>query len=81
MALRESLLNRGIRSEPLTVSHAFHSRLLDPMLEELREAAADVASSRNLTGQVSKSDRCGAEDATSAAASRNSSSIGSSSRE
>ena len=38
--LRSMLERDGIRTKPLTVSHAFHSALLDPILPALEEAAA-----------------------------------------
>ena len=48
-----------IAAHPLPVSHAFHSRLLEPMLDELAAAAAGLAHAPprvpvvgNLTGQV-----------------------------
>ncbi|MBL1100885.1 type I polyketide synthase [Streptomyces coffeae] len=48
----------GVRTARLTVSHAFHSRLLDPIRSELREAAAalefgdpQVPLISNLTGE------------------------------
>ena len=57
----EELLARlaaaGIKSKPLATSHAFHSHRMDPMLDALREAAAQVTYSKpsidiacNLTG-------------------------------
>lgn len=49
----------GVRCQRLTVSHAFHSPLLDPMLAEFERSAAKVAWSKprirlvsNLTGDV-----------------------------
>ncbi|MFN3647967.1 MAG: type I polyketide synthase [Armatimonadota bacterium] len=38
-----TLLRReGIESQPLQVSHAFHSRLLDPMLDRFERAAGEI---------------------------------------
>jgi acyl transferase domain-containing protein/acyl-CoA synthetase (AMP-forming)/AMP-acid ligase II/acyl carrier protein/SAM-dependent methyltransferase len=58
-AVGEALAARGIRSQPLAVSHAFHSPLLDPMLRafdavvgrlDLRPPTIPLVS--NLTGAV-----------------------------
>ena len=38
----ESLRRRGVGTRPLTVSHAFHSSLMDPVLGAFRRAAAGV---------------------------------------
>ncbi|MFI7002080.1 alpha/beta fold hydrolase [Nocardia sp. NPDC050175] len=37
-----ALAERGVKSRRLAVSHAFHSPLLDPMLEKLHRLAADI---------------------------------------
>jgi acyl transferase domain-containing protein/NADPH:quinone reductase-like Zn-dependent oxidoreductase/acyl carrier protein len=49
----------GARVEPLTVSHAFHSPMMDPLLDEFEAAAAavsygapQIALISNLTGEV-----------------------------
>lgn len=54
-----ALLRDGVRVEPLTVSHAFHSSLMDPLLEEFERIAATlpaapprIALISNLTGEV-----------------------------
>ena len=58
-AVMTGLETQGVKSKPLTTSHAFHSQRMDPMLDALRQAAAAVAYSKpkidivaNLTGQV-----------------------------
>ncbi|TAJ27355.1 MAG: amino acid adenylation domain-containing protein [Reyranella sp.] len=42
-ALNARLTARGVMCRPLAVSHAFHSRALDPALPEIERAAAAVA--------------------------------------
>jgi len=42
-AIMERLSADGIESRPLTVSHAFHSPLMEPMLDEFEQIAAQVA--------------------------------------
>lgn len=41
--LIDSFESQGIRSQALTVSHAFHSSLLDPMLDEFESFASRIA--------------------------------------
>ncbi|MCY1031324.1 amino acid adenylation domain-containing protein [Corallococcus sp. BB11-1] len=57
----EALQARGIDSRPLTVSHAFHSARMDPMLAEFEQAARGITFQAptlplisNLTGAVLK---------------------------
>jgi acyl transferase domain-containing protein len=40
--LRTQLTGQGIASQPLVVSHAFHSSLMDPILEEFEQEAAKL---------------------------------------
>ena len=54
-----TLQQQGIKSQPLAVSHAFHSPLMEPMLEAFRQAAATITYHKpsrplvsNLTGKV-----------------------------
>ncbi|HVT97023.1 MAG TPA: SDR family NAD(P)-dependent oxidoreductase, partial [Acidobacteriaceae bacterium] len=40
--LRETLAERGIAAQALTVSHAFHSPLMEPMLDEFEQIAQGI---------------------------------------
>ncbi len=58
-AVCEALAGAGIKARPLTVSHAFHSPLMEPMLDAFERMAAEVAYASpriglvaNLTGQL-----------------------------
>ncbi|HEY0068878.1 MAG TPA: beta-ketoacyl synthase N-terminal-like domain-containing protein, partial [Chloroflexia bacterium] len=55
----QALADMGIGTQQLTVSHAFHSRMIEPMLEAFEKAASEVRYSdpqvafiSNLTGQL-----------------------------
>ena len=57
--LREALAARGIRSKPMATARAFHSRLIDPALDEFERACAGVSYAApripvisNVTGRV-----------------------------
>lgn len=61
-AVASSFAARGVRIRPLQVSHAFHSPLLDPMLDAFEQAVSSVRLSpptarlvSNLTGRIAES--------------------------
>jgi acyl transferase domain-containing protein/SAM-dependent methyltransferase len=52
-AVRADLERDGVKSQPLTVSHAFHSPLMRPMVEAFRREAARVTAQPSQIGFVS----------------------------
>nr|VFJ62646.1 MAG: Acyl transferase domain-containing protein [Candidatus Kentron sp. DK] len=40
--LKETLTERGVKAKPLSVSHAFHSPMMEPMLAEFEQVARSV---------------------------------------
>ena len=52
-AVLAELKGEGVRSKRLTVSHAFHSPLMEPMLESFERAASDVTYSSPRLGVIS----------------------------
>nr|WP_307819046.1 SDR family NAD(P)-dependent oxidoreductase [Streptomyces sabulosicollis] len=53
LRVAEELSGRGCRTRRLAVSHAFHSARMEPMLQEFREAIADVSFAAPLIPLVS----------------------------
>jgi acyl transferase domain-containing protein/SAM-dependent methyltransferase len=65
-AILKRLSNEGIRSKDLVVSHAFHSPLMNPILDEFEKAASSVEYSdpklgfvSNVTGQLANAELIG----------------------
>jgi len=57
--LLDEFKSRGLETRPLTVSHAFHSSLMEPMLEQFRRVAESIdyrppriSLASNVTGQL-----------------------------
>ncbi len=68
-AVLQRLEAKGIEARPLTVSHAFHSPLMEPMLAAFEQRAAEVAYAEphmqlisNVTGQLARGTEVGQAD-------------------
>jgi myxalamid-type polyketide synthase MxaB len=64
-AIAEQFAEQGIETRPLTVSHAFHSPLMEPMLAEFEAIATTISYHApqigivsNLTGQLAMQEMC-----------------------
>ncbi|RKN08365.1 type I polyketide synthase [Streptomyces radicis] len=53
LGIAEEFAARGVKTRRLRVSHAFHSPLMDPMLEEFRAVVAGLSFQQPLLGAVS----------------------------
>ena len=63
MAIAEQLATEGIKTRQLTVSHAFHSPLMTPILDEFHQVAASITYHKpklqlvsNVTGKVASTE-------------------------